>query len=162
MSIAPKNNQWLILLNDVKEKAFTASTTPAFCLSFIFVIVGIGSIGLWLPPVRSDSVDWIRPDSYLTYSMPILTTIIAEIILRDTDSKDFNILCFVLCLMSISCAVWCVVNPQDKILNVIGLFLVFLVLLLKTSNDDKYLPAQSEHGPTGGEKVSSSNLSVGE
>lgn len=152
-----KKNKWIQLFEDIFQRASTALSTPSFILTFLFIIIGVGSIGVWLPPIWDPKINWIRPDAFFTYSFPILMTVTADIILRDSESKDFNMLCLVFAIVAGLSTCYGVIKDHN-ITSIVGFILVLLVWFFVNANDDKYSPPGAANSPSGGKLETASQL----
>lgn len=150
-------NGWNNLIVDLTQRMKKAFLTPSFILAFLGVIILCGSCGIWLPIVMSNKPFVLRSDSFFTYSISILASIVAEIFLKDSTSKSLKMLFFLFIPLSI---IFLFLGIQSDIkatwFSYVGVTIALLIWFITNADDAKYDEIQSPQSPLGG-KISGAN-----
>ena len=157
------SSEWGVLRNLIATRLAKAFKTPSFVFTFFGVIVFAGSIGIWFPCIIKLADTPLRPEGFFTYSITIVASVIAEILLKNDDfegSKGFKMLLFFLIIISIFCLFFDLASNRDVTwVGSIGLIIVLSVWLVANANDEKYDDKQSPNSPIGGDVLGSEGLS---
>ena len=96
-------NDWYSLYAIIAQRMKKAIFTSTFIMTFIGVIIVSGSAGIWIPYFFIKPLHILTPESFITYSISLLASVSADIILKDEDPKSLKMLFFLLIIVSLIC-----------------------------------------------------------
>ncbi|MRR53947.1 MAG: hypothetical protein EG822_05460 [Deltaproteobacteria bacterium] len=89
------NYSFKAMIEFVIERVKWAIDTPIFLLYFFGVFIVFGTVGIWYPLAKNgyfitEIIDELYPQNLLSYSMPVLATLLIDAILKIASDKKTN------------------------------------------------------------------------
>lgn len=133
-----RDNQWKDIPADLKIR-FHNAFNSVFLGGFIFMLLTIGALGVWIPPVRFEEIKLFNSESLFTYAGPILAMLLVEYFVQAEKSK-LAVLSLIIGIIALLCiALGYYYKPKDvHIFTVIGTILTLILIILVNANNEKF------------------------
>ncbi|MCG3717723.1 hypothetical protein L5F50_00870 [Aliarcobacter butzleri] len=133
-----RNNQWKDIPSQIKIRFLNAHNSIFLC-AFIFMLLTIGALGVWIPPIRFEETKLFNSESLFTYAGPILAMLLVEYFVQAERSKLAALSLIVGIVACICIGVGYYIKPQDiHFLTIFGTILTLILITLVNANDEKF------------------------
>lgn len=156
-----RSNQWESIPIELKTRLLNAHNS-IFLYGFIFMLLSIGALGIWVPPLRFENIKLFNSESLFTYSGPILAMLLVEYFVQAEKSKLAVLSLIVGIIAWICITIGYYKEPQDvNALTIFGTILTLILIVLVNANDEKFdeKPTKEDiYSPTGHVKAELSQI----